>query len=82
METLGDENAVATEINNAPTQVPTVVNVVHKSRNSLAMPNGGVEINPLKALAADKILDSENAKVAEAHDKAKIDLPKGRWWWD
>ena len=43
---------------------------------------GGVEINPLMALAPEKILDDKDAKVSEARDKVKIELAKGRWWWD
>jgi hypothetical protein len=81
MGLLGDENAIATEIYNAPKQIATVVNVIRKG-NHLAMPNGGVEINPLMALAPEKILDDKDSKVSQAHDKVKVELAKGRWWWD
>ena len=43
---------------------------------------GGVEINPLMALAPEKILADKDSKVSEARDKVKIELAKGRWWWD
>jgi hypothetical protein len=78
---LGDENAITTEVYNAPKQVATVVNVIHKG-NKLSMPNGGVEINPLMALAPEKVMADKDSKVAEARAKVKIELPKGRWWWD
>ena len=80
-EVLGDESTIATEVYNAPKQVATIVNVIRKG-NSLSMPNGGVEINPLMALAPEKVLGDKDNKVAAAHDKAKVELPKGRWWWD
>ena len=81
MDVLGDENAIATETCNAPKQVATVVNVIRKS-NQLCMPNGGVEINPLMALAPEKVLADKDSKVSQARDKVKIELAKGRWWWD
>ena len=80
-DVLGDENTIATEVYNPPKQVATVVNVIRKG-NHLSMPNGGVEINPLMALAPEKVMEDKDSKVAQAHDKAKIELPKGRWWWD
>jgi hypothetical protein len=81
MDVLGNEQTVATEIFNAPKQVATVVRVIRKG-NHVSMPNGGVEINPLMALAPEKVLDDKDPKVAEVRDKVKIQLPKGRWWWD
>jgi len=81
MEVLGDENTIGTEVFNAPKQVATVVNVIRKG-NRLSMPNGGVQINPLIALMPDKTLEDKDAKVAQVRDKVKVDLPKGRWWWD
>jgi hypothetical protein len=80
-DVLGDESTIATEVYNAPKQVATVVNVIRKG-NSISMPNGGVEINPLMALAPEKVMQDKDSKVSQAHDKAKIELPKGRWWWD
>jgi len=80
-DVLDDEGAIATEIFNAPKQVATVVNVIRKG-NQISMPNGGVEINPLMALAPEKVMADKNSKVAQARGKVKIELPKGRWWWD
>jgi hypothetical protein len=80
-DVLGDENTIATEVYNAPKQVATVVNVIRRG-NRLSMPNGGVEINPLMALAPEKVMADKDGKAAQARDKAKIELPKGRWWWD
>jgi hypothetical protein len=80
-DVLDDEGAIATEVYNAPKQVATVVNVIRRG-NHLSMPNGGVEINPLMALEPEKVMVDKDSKVAQAHDKAKVELPKGRWWWD
>ena len=80
-DVLSDENTIVTEVFNAPKQVATVVNVIRKG-NHISMPNGGVEINPLMALAPEKVMADKDSKVSAARDKAKIELPKGRWWWD
>jgi hypothetical protein len=80
-DVLGDEHAIATEVYNAPKQVATVVNVIRKG-SRLAMPNGGVDINPMMALAPEKVMPDKDSKVAAARAKVKIELPKGRWWWD
>jgi len=82
MDVLGDENAIATETCNAPKQVATAVNAIWKGYQLLTPVGGGVEINPLMALAPEKILDGKDSKVSQARDKVKIELAKGRWWWD
>jgi hypothetical protein len=81
MDVLGDEKTIPTETFNAPKQVATVVNTIRKS-GQLVMPNGGVQINPLMALTPEKILADKDSKVSQARGKVKIELPKGRWWWD
>ncbi|MGO9115344.1 MAG: DUF1598 domain-containing protein [Thermoguttaceae bacterium] len=82
MEVLGDENTITTETSNAPKQVATAVNAIWKGFQLLTPVGGGVEINPLMALAPEKILDDKDYKVAEVRKKVKIELAKGRWWWD
>ncbi len=82
MDVLGDEKAIATETCNAPKQVATAVNAIWKGYQLLTPVGGGVEINPLMALAPEKILDDKDSKVAEVRNKVKIELAKGRWWWD
>ncbi len=82
MDVLGDEKAIATETCNAPKQVATAVNAIWKGFQLLTPVGGGVEINPLMALAPEKILDGKDYKAAEVRNKVKIDLAKGRWWWD
>ena len=82
MDVLGDENTIATQTDNAPKQVASAVNAIWKGYRLLTPIGGGVEINPLMALAPEKILDDKDSKVAQAHDKVKIELAKGRWWWD
>ena len=82
MDVLGDENTIATETYNAPKQVASAVNAIWKGHQLLTPIGGGVEINPLMALAPEKILDDKDSKVSQARDKVKIELAKGRWWWD
>ena len=82
MDVLGDENTIATETYNAPKQVASAVNAIWKGHQLLTPMGGGVEINPLMALAPEKILDDKDSKVSQARDKVKIELAKGRWWWD
>ena len=82
MDVLGDENTISTETYNAPKQVATAVNAIWKGHQLLTPVGGGVEINPLMALAPEKILADKDSKVSEARDKVKIELAKGRWWWD
>ncbi len=82
MDVLGDEKTIATETYNAPKQVATAVNAIWKGHQLLTPVGGGVEINPLMALAPEKILDNKDAKVSQTRDKVKIELAKGRWWWD
>ena len=58
------------------------MNAIWKGHQLLTPIGGGVEINPLMALAPEKILDDKDSKVSQARDKVKIELAKGRWWWD
>ncbi len=82
MDVLGDEKTIPTESSNAPKQVATAVNAIWKGNQLLTPVGGGVEINPLMALAPEKILADKDSKVSQARDKVKIELAKGRWWWD
>jgi hypothetical protein len=82
MDVFGDENTIPTETCNAPKQVASAVNAIWKGSKLLTPIGGGVEINPLMALAPEKILDDKDYKVSQVRDKVKIDLAKGRWWWD
>ena len=82
MDVLGDENAVTTETDNAPKQVASAVNAIWKGHQLLTPIGGGVEINPLMALAPEKILEDKDGAVSQVRDKVKIELAKGRWWWD
>ena len=64
MDVLGDEKTIITETCNAPKQVGSAVNAIWKSNRLLTPIGGGVEINPLMALAPEKILDDKDDKVA------------------
>ena len=82
MDVLGDESIVSTQTDNAPKQVASAVNAIWKGYRLLTPIGGGVEIQPLMALAPEKILDDKDAKVSHARETVKIPLAKGRWWWD
>ncbi len=82
MEVLGDEKTIATETYNAPKQVATAVNAIWKGHQLLTPVGGGVQINALMALAPEKQLGDKEGKVAKARNQVKIELAKGRWWWD
>ena len=82
MDVLGDEKVIATETCNAPKQVASAVNAIWKGTRLLTPIGGGVEINPLIALTPEKILNDKDSKVSDARAKVKIELAKGRWWWD
>ena len=82
MDVLGDENVIVTQTDNAPKQVASAVNAIWKGHQLLTPIGGGVEINPLMALAPEKTLEDKDSKVSQARDKVKINLAKGRWWWD
>ena len=82
MDVLGDEKVIATETCNAPKQVASAVNTIWKGTRLLTPIGGGVEINPLIALTPEKLLNDKDSKVSDARDKVKIELAKGRWWWD
>jgi hypothetical protein len=43
---------------------------------------GGVQIEALMALAPEKRISDDKGKVAKLREQTKIELPKGRWWWD
>ena len=82
MEVLGDEKTIATETCNAPKQVATAVNAIWKGHQLLTPVGGGVQINALMALAPEKRLGDKDGKVSKAREQVKIQLAKGRWWWD
>lgn len=79
---LGDEKTIAVEILNAPKHVATAVNAVWKGHTLATPVGGGVQINPLMALAPEKRLADKEGKVAKVREKTKLELAKGQWWWD
>jgi hypothetical protein len=82
MDVLGDEKAISVEIFNAPKQVASAVNAIWRGHQLLTPIGGGVEINALMALAPEKRLPDKDDKVAKLRKQMKLELAKGRWWWD
>ena len=86
-EILTDETAIPCETNNAPKQVASAVNAIWKGHTLLTPVGGGVEMQPGKALAAAQHLTAKDDHVAKAHEKnklevGKLEVGKGKWWWD
>ncbi len=81
-EILTDEAAIPCEINNTPKQVATAVNAIWKGRQLLTPVGGGVEIAPMNAISPGQLLPKKDDHVAKAHEKVKLDVAKGKWWWD
>jgi hypothetical protein len=82
MELFGDEKSFTVEIYHAPKQVETAVNAVWKGQQLVTPVGGGVQIEALMALAPEKRISDDKGKVAKLREQTKIELPKGRWWWD
>ena len=83
MATFRDEKAFPIETEHAPKKVETAVNAVWHG-NHLATPvGGGVHIEPTQALKSANLLEDNENKVGQQHDKVKLEnLAKGQWWWD
>jgi hypothetical protein len=82
MEFFGNEKNYSVETFNAPKQVATAVNAIWRGNRLMTPVGGGVQIEALMALAPEKRLSDDKAKVAKLREQTKIELPKGHWWWD
>jgi hypothetical protein len=82
MEVLGDEKVITVETYNAPKQVATAVNAIWKGHRLMTPVGGGVQIQPLMALAPEKRLADKDASVDKLRQQTKLELAKGQWWWD
>lgn len=83
MEFFGDEEKFPVETYNAPKQVETAVNAIFKGNRLMTPVGGGVNIQPLKAVAEEKIKFDEKGKIKSVRETVKTDhLKDGQWWWD
>lgn len=83
MELLSDEEQFPVESYNAPKQVETAVNAIFKGNALMTPVGGGVNIQPLKAVAEEKIRFDEKGDIAKVKKNVSTkDLADGQWWWD
>lgn len=83
MEVLGSEDRFPVETYPEPKQVETAVNAVWKGNTLMTPVGGGVRIEPLLALASDRIKPDEKGELKNLHGQIQIQaLPKEQWWWD
>jgi hypothetical protein len=83
MEVLGDERQYSIETFETPKQVETACNVVFKGSRIMKPVGGGVQMEPLRAVAADNRLKDDKGTVKKTHDAIKPDaIAQGQWWWD
>ncbi|MEE2641843.1 MAG: DUF1598 domain-containing protein [Planctomycetota bacterium] len=83
MEFFGDEDQFPVETYVAPKQVETAVNAIFKGNSLMTPVGGGVNIQPLKAIAEEKIRFDEKGMIKKVRDNVAVDgLGEDQWWWD
>ncbi len=82
MEIFGSEQAMPTEVYNAPKQVESTVATVWRGSRLMTPIAGGVRIEALMAIKPENILADENGSVAKLHQDTALKLAPGQWWWD
>ena len=80
---LGNEEVLSVEVYPEPKTVETAVNAVWKGNSLMTPIGGGVDIQPLTALASPNLLQDEGNVVRKTHERTTIEgLQAGQWWWD
>ncbi len=83
MDTLGSEQQLPIETYTEPKQVETAVKAIWKGNTLMTPVGGGVNIQPLLALATDQMKVDEEGELKELRVQAEIEnLAKDQWWWD
>ena len=82
MEFFGSEQAMPTEMYNAPKEVESTVATVWRGAKLMTPIAGGVRIEPLLAVKPENVLADENGNLPKLHNSAKLKLAPGQWWWD
>lgn len=83
MEVFTDEEQFPVETYTAPKQVETAVNAIFKGNALMTPVGGGVNIQPLKAVAEGKIKYDEKGLIKKVRDTISVDeLNEDQWWWD
>jgi len=83
LETFGDERKFAVETFEAPKTVETACTAVWKGNRLMTPVGGGVQIQPLEAMATSNLLSDDKGAVKQAKAKTTLSgLANGQWWWD
>lgn len=83
MELFGDEDQFPVETYTAPRQVATAVNAIFKGNSLMTPVGGGVDIQPLKAVAEERIKYDSRGLIKKVRETIKVDgLKDDQWWWD
>lgn len=83
MPVFGDENRFAVETYTAPYQVETAVNAIWKGSRLMTPLGGGVQIQPGRALEANRIQHDPTGELAQRRAAVSLsELQAGQWWWD
>lgn len=83
MKVLADESVLPVNTYITPNQVETAVNAIWKGTTLMTPIGGGVNIQPMMALATDRLLTDEDGNLKKARQQVQVpELAKGQWWWD
>ncbi|MEC9093873.1 MAG: DUF1598 domain-containing protein [Planctomycetota bacterium] len=83
LNVFGDEDQFPVETYNAPKQVATAVNAIFKGNALMTPVGGGVNIQPLKAVAEGKIKFDDKGLIDKVGKTISVDdLDPNQWWWD
>ena len=83
MEYFGSEQSFPVEVHQSPKQVESACTAVWKGNTLMTPIGGGVNIQPLKALAKENLIADEAGTVYDTRkNTSPAGLAKGQWWWD
>jgi hypothetical protein len=81
MKFLGDEKKLPVQTYQLPKYVMPAVNY-RIVNGKIGFPIGGIEIEPLNALASDNVKIENKNQITNIRKNIKINLQDGQWWWD
>jgi hypothetical protein len=83
MAFFADEKSYPVEVHQTPKHVESACTAVWKGNTLMTPIGGGVNIQPLLALAGENLLTDAEGKVYETRkNTSPAGLAQGQWWWD
>ncbi len=80
---FADEQKLPVETCEVPKKVESAVNAIWKGNTLMTPIGGGVDIQPLKAVAKKNLLPDTDGKVEKTRNALQLtELSEGQWWWD